>query len=269
MGAQIRLSSRVVLENKTRSLPQLKLLLVFLLLALSLNAKSIARIPEASGVCFVEKLKNLLVVGNDGWIYRLKTNGKIVKKKWLGDYDFEGVDYDKSTNRLLIAVEGSRSLFVVHPKKLKIEKKIKINRVYKDVKLLKKSKTNGLEAVAIDDDGNIYVSNQSKITYKKKLKKNASVIFKIDSISKKTTNIKEIYNHGYIDVSGMTFHNGRLYMTSDKKNLLIQYDLKTNKTISTTKLLKSAQEGICFDDKGNMYIADDDGKILKFKEGRF
>ena len=59
--------------------------------------------------------------------------------------------------------------------------------------------------------------------------------------------------------------DGYLYMLSDKKNLLIKYDLKNNKTIKKIKLPKFAQEGICFDDKKNIYIADDDGRILKYK----
>ena len=54
-------------------------------------------------------------------------------------------------------------------------------------------------------------------------------------------------------------------MLSDRKDLLIKYDLKNNKTVKKIKLPKSSQEGICFDDKNNIFIADDDGQILKYK----
>ncbi len=54
-------------------------------------------------------------------------------------------------------------------------------------------------------------------------------------------------------------------MISDKKNLLIKYDIKNKKTIKKIKLKKSAQEGICFDEKDNIYIADDNGRVLKYK----
>ena len=91
------------------------------------------------------------------------------------------------------------------------------------------------------------------------------MIFKINSIDKKKAKIVKIFNHGYIDIAGMCFHNGYLYMTSDTKNLLIKYDIKKNKTIQKIKLPKSAQEGICFDDKNNIYIADDNGAIIKYK----
>ena len=235
------------------------------ILTLILNAKEIAKIPEASGICFIEQSNSLVVVNDEGWLYEITKKGKILRKVYLGKYDLEGITYDKKNQKLLLAVEAKESILIVNKNSFKIEKEIKIKRSYKKVEVLKKSKGSGLEAIAIDEDGEIYVSNQSKITYKKNLKENASVILRVGNLNKKKTKIKEVYNHGYIDIAGMTFHNGYLYMTSDKKNLLIKYDIKNNKTIAKIKLPKSAQEGICFDNKGNIYIADDNGAILKFK----
>jgi len=231
----------------------------------TLNAKTIAKIPEASGICFVPTTNSLFVVNDEGTLYNIKKNGEIITKKHLGKYDLEGITYDIKNDRLLLAVEGDESILIVNRESLDVEKEIQIKRKFEKVNLLKKSKGSGIEAIAIDENGDIYLSNQSKITYKKKLKKNASVIFRIDSFDKKKTRITEIYNHGYIDIAGMTFHKGYLYMTSDKENLLIKYDIKKNKTIKKIKLKKSAQEGIAFDDEDNIYIADDKGSILKYK----
>ena len=56
-------------------------------------------------------------------------------------------------------------------------------------------------------------------------------------------------------------------MVSDKKSLLIQYDLQLKKVIKKEKLQKKfAQEGITFDNNGNLYIADDKGQILKIEK---
>ncbi|MGB5867541.1 MAG: SdiA-regulated domain-containing protein [Arcobacteraceae bacterium] len=231
----------------------------------SLNAKEIAKVPEASGICYIEKTNMLIVVNDEGWIYKLTTKGDIKRKFYLGDYDLEGITYDSKNDKLLVAVEGKESILVLNRASLELEKEVKIKRKFEGVEVLKKSKKTGLEAIAIDTNGDIYVSNQSKITYDKKLKENASVILKIGSLEKNKTKIKEVINHGYIDIAGMTFHDGYLYMTSDKKNLLIKYDLKNNKTIKKIKLDKSAQEGICFDNDKNIYIADDNGAILKYK----
>lgn len=211
-----------------------------------LNAKVISKIPEASGICFLQESRELIVVNDEGWIYRLKTDGKILEKKYLGDYDFEGVTTYK--NRLLIAVEDKNAIFVVDKKNFKLLKKVKIKK-HKD---LKSSKKHGIEAITVLN-GNIYISQQN------------SAIFKVNGIKNKKAKIKKIYKHGYKDIAGLTSKDGVLYMSSDKKNLLIKYDIKNARTLLKIKLPKSAQEGICFDDKNNIYIADDNGHILKYK----
>lgn len=230
-----------------------------------LNAQIIAKIPEASGICFVPLSNSLFVANDEGTLYNIKKDGTIITKKYLGKYDLEGITYDIKNDKLLLAVEGDESILIVDRESLEVEKEIKIKRKFEKIKLLKKSKGSGIEAIAIDENGDIYLSNQSKITYKKKLEENASVIFKIDVLEKKKTKITEVFNHGYIDIAGLTFHEGYLYMTSDKENLLIKYDLKNNKTIKKIKLSKSAHEGIAFDDENNIYIADDKGRVLKYK----
>ena len=244
-------------------------ILIFLFLStLTLNAKTIAKIPEASGITYVKKSNSLFVANDEGTIYELSKKGKILRKRFLGKYDLEGITYDKKNDKLLLAVEGDESILILDRQSLDFEQEIKIKRKYKKLKLLKKSKKAGIEAIAIDENGDIYLSNQSRITYNKKLKVNASVVFKIDSLDKKKAKITEVFNHGYIDIAGLTFHDGYLYMVSDKKNLLIKYDIKTNTTIKKIKLKKSAQEGVCFDDKNNIYIADDKGRILKYKKDK-
>ena len=218
----------------------------FILFTSILNAESIANIPEASGICFLKDSQELIVVNDEGWIYRLKTNGDILEKRYLGDYDFEGVTTYKG--KLLLAVEDKNAIFVVNKKSFKILKKIKI----KKHKKLKKSKKHGIEAITVLDV-DIYLSHQT------------SGIFKIDGIKHEKARVVELYKHKYKDIAGLTAKDGVLYMTSDKKNLLIKYDIKNDKTLFKVKLPKSAQEGICFDDKENVYIADDNGHVLKYK----
>ncbi len=211
-----------------------------------LNAKTIAHIKEASGICFLQETRELIVVNDEGWIYRLKTDGKIVEKKYLGDYDLEGVaSYE---NNLLVVVEDKNAIFVVHKESLEIIKKVAIKK-HKDIK---KSKKHGLEAIVVMK-GEILLSYQN------------SHLVRIEGIRKKKTKIIQIYKHNYKDIAGLSSKDGILYMSSDKKNLLIKYDIEKAKTLLKVQLPKSAQEGICFDDKNNIYIADDNGQILKYK----
>lgn len=221
-----------------------------------LGASTFAEIPEASGICFLQEAQELIVVNDEGWIYRLSMNGKILEKKYLGAYDLEGVAYEEQTQTLLLAVENTNTVLVLDSKSFLILKEVKIDGFYDGKELLKASEKDGIEDIAVYE-GKIYLSKQA-------YKKRDSLLLEIDFLQNAEAKIVRTYKHDYVDIAGLCFHKGFLYMTSDKKNLLIKYDLKNNKTIQEIKLPKSAQEGIYFDDKNNIYIADDKGKILKY-----
>ncbi len=220
------------------------------------NGASIAKIPEASGICYIEKTKKLIVVNDEGWIYRLSTDGEISQKKYLGKYDLEGVTYDEKEDKLLLAVEGKNSILVLKRKNFKITKEVSIKKKFEKQLILEESK-NGIEAITIID-GDVYVAKQSPLPSSKDY-----VLIRLKNLKKKQVKIKKIYIHSYPDIAGLSFYKNNLYMMSDKKNLLIKYDYKKNKTLQKIKLPSSAQEGICFDDK-HLYIADDNGNVLKY-----
>ncbi|MEA2017948.1 MAG: hypothetical protein U9N59_05830, partial [Campylobacterota bacterium] len=60
------------------------LVLFIFVVVTNVYSKKIVNIPEASGICFIDKTKSIVVVNDEGWIYKLTTNGKIVQKKYLG-----------------------------------------------------------------------------------------------------------------------------------------------------------------------------------------
>jgi len=220
----------------------------------------IAKVPEASGICYSTIRDSLFIANDEGKIYEISKKGKILRDKKIGNYDLEGVACDNDKGVLLFAVEKDDAVLVVSQKRLKIKKKISIKRKFKGIKVLKKDKKHGLEAITIVD-GKIFLSNQS---FNKYPKEDSSVVFQIDNIKGKKAKIVKIINHGYFDIAALTYHNKMLYMISDDKNLLITYNLKENRTINKIVLPKFAQEGICFDNFGMLYIADDNGRILKF-----
>lgn len=227
------------------------------------NIKTIAKVPEASGISYSKDSNTLFVVNDEGTIYELSTKGKILRKKKLGKYDLEGVAVDDKNDLLLLAVEGNDNILVLSKDKLKVKKEISIKRKYKGVKVLKKG-ADGIEGIALYKN-KIYLSNQSKKLYPKD---DSSVIVIVPYNLKKTkVKIENIINHKITDISGLTFYKDILFMISDNNNLLIQYDIKKHKIIKKYKLpRKFAQEGITFDKKGNLYIADDNGKVLKIKK---
>ena len=231
----------------------------------SYQSAEIAKIPEASGICFSKKSHTLFVVEDEGKIYEISTEGKILRQKRLGDLDLEGIACDDAKGELLLAQEGEDDILIVGQKTLNLKKRINIKRKYHDRLILKKDKKHGLEGITLVDDF-ILLSNQSK---KLGVKKDPSVMFKVEKSDKKKVTILELFEHGHIDISGLCYHDNTLFMVSDRENLLLKYDMKNKKVLATAKLPLASQEGIAFDDDGNLYIANDAGSILKYKRKKF
>ncbi len=225
--------------------------------------KVIAKIPEASGISYSYKSNSLFVVNDEGSIYEISKKGKILRERKIGNFDFEGISVDDEKNLLLIALEGDDDILVLNKENFKKITQISIKRKFNGKKILKKG-SNGLEGIALYKN-NIYASNQSDKLYPKN---DSSVIVVIDyNLDIKKQKIKSIIDPKLTDISGITFYNDILYMISDDNNLIVEYDIKKKKTIKRHKLSKKfAQEGITFDNKGKLFIADDNGQILKIKK---
>ncbi len=230
----------------------------------------ILNISEPSGICYSSDSNTLFVACDNGFVYEISKNGDIINKKDFGDlknHDFEGISYDEISGFLFVAVEGSDNVLILDDK-LKRRRTINVNREDSSGRvILGKDKENGLEGIAIDQRGEIYLSNQS---FNRLPASDASVIIQIDPLSE---DIKEVIDPEYLNISGLSFYQDYLYMVSDTKNLLIKYDISNNMVISVTKvkkfdsnLKKAAIEGLAFDNDGNIYFADDKhGKVFKYK----
>ncbi len=224
----------------------------------------IVKIPEASGICYSKKSDSLFVSNDEGTIYQINRNGKILKKERVGDYDLEGVACSKDSKELFLVDEKSDSIIVLNQKTLKIRRIIRVKKKYLGIKIFKPGK-HGMEAITIDDS-DIYISNQSS---KKWPQNHSSVVAILKNRDKRKLAIEAVIDHGFIDVAGLDIYKGDLYMVSDKEDLLIKYDLKKNRVLWSKSLPKFAQEGIAFDNKGFVYFADDNGAVLKYKIDEF
>ena len=213
----------------------------------------IVKIPEASGISYCANTDTLIVVNDEGSYYEINTKGKILQKVKLGKYDLEAVVCEENE---IIFVREDKGIFLLDRETGK-KKKISLDTFYKGKKLKLFDKKEGIEGIA--KVGNIlYLAKQSN-----KKKKSFIAVVKMKPYPSR---IIDVLEHHIADTSGLTYHDGSLYMVSDKKDLLIRYDLDKKKSIQKIKLEKGAWEGIAFDRKGHVYLADDDGRVLKYKK---
>lgn len=232
---------------------------LILLIGLSLIAcgepvgKNIAKIPEASGLAYCQSTDTLIVANDEGSYYEITTKGKILKKVKLGKFDLEGVVCEE---KQIIFVREDKGLLLVD-RTSGTKKKVSVDTFYDGKKLPLFDKKEGLEGIA--KVGNIlYLAKQSK-----KKKKSFIAVVKMKPYPSR---IIDVIEHNIADTAGLTYHNGALYMVSDKKDFLIKYNLDKHKIIQKIKLEKGAWEGIAFDNKGYVYLADDDGRVMKYNK---
>jgi len=212
------------------------------------HSAKIASIPEASGISFCQNSNTLMVANDEGTLYEITPSGAIIMSKKLGDYDLEGVVCEEK--RVILAIEDGALLEV--DRKTLTSKKIKIKGM--NFKFSKKSGIEGITKIK----KKYYLSIQAK-----KEKDSKLLVVKMGENYAK---IVKIINHGIIDSSGMVYHDKKLYIVSDKKEKLYLYNLKKDKIERSVKLPKFAQEGVAFDNDGNIYIADDNGAVMKYKK---
>ena len=233
----------------------LLILIVFLFLPLHAISvgKVIAEIPEASGIAYCSDSDTLIVANDEGTFYEIGTDGKILERTKLGNYDLEGVVCEDS--QMIFAVEN-KGILIVERKRGQNQNVI-LYTDFNGKKLSLFNKKAGIEGIAKNGDI-LYLSKQSK------KKKNAFIA--VVDMAATPFSIIDVIEHGISDTSGLCYHEGYLYMVSDRKDLLVKYDLQKKKKVYKVKLEKGAWEGIAFDDNGFVYFADDDGRVLKYKK---
>jgi outer membrane protein assembly factor BamB len=228
-----------------------------LLLILSLTAcnasitdtHKIADIPEASGISYCENSHTLIVANDEGSFYEITPEGAILSNHKLGKYDLEGVVCDDEI--LTFAVEEG-ALLQVNRKTLKT-KLLKLKGKSKEFKISKKA---GIEGITkIKDE--FYLSIQSKNEKDSKLL--------IVTAGANHAKVTHVIHHGIIDSAGLIYKDKKLYIVSDKKDKLYIYNLKKNKIKKKIKLPKFAQEGVAFGKDNNIFFADDNGAVMKYK----
>jgi len=240
--------------------------------------------PEPSGIVFHPKRKSLFVVGDEGDICEIETDGTpLVMHRHEQIEDFEGITCDPSTGLLYIAIEGKEQIIEVEPKDLRMQREFYINRNFNGNQVMASGK-GGVEGITFVPNilhphgGTFYVSNQNLSLTDKS---DRSAIFELevplkgDSKKDIMANIVRFFSLDVIDITGLHYDkkSGHLFAICDEMDKLLEVTRKGT-VLRSWDLPGNEQGGITFDDKGLMYIAEDTdsavnpGGIYKIKWDR-
>ena len=254
-------------------------LLVGTLIAIGGKPVDIDRVgvEEPSGIVFHAPRGTLFVVGDQGKIYEMKTDGTGIKQRDLAEggwRDLEGVTFNPATGLLYVVVEGEDRILEVDPDKLVILREYEIPRTFKGKTILRAG-GQGTEGIAFVPDathpegGTFFVTNQG---FKDSPPEDASALLRVELPLKTKprgnadAKILDYVRMDVFDLSGLHYDakRKRLFVISDGGNAIMRITPK-GKVLKTERLPGLNQEGIAVDDKGFVYIAQDSGGILRFK----
>lgn len=226
---------------------------------------------EPSGICWHSQRKTLFVVGDEGDICEIKTDGTLIKQKRIRRADFEGITHDPSTGLLYIAVEGEESIIEINPETFEVLREFSLPRTL-DGRTLLAAGAQGIEAITFVPDsghpegGLFCVANQA---FSLTDEQDISAIFQVElplRSNKGTPKLLGYIAPSVIDLSGLYYDHqtGHLFVISDATNTILEYSRERD-LISAYAFPGDNQEGIAVDDDGFMYIAQDSGGIIKLK----
>jgi len=226
---------------------------------------------EPSGICWHSQRESLFVVGDEGDICEIKTDGTLIKQKRIRPADFEGITYDPSSGLLYIAVEGAESIIEINPETFEVMREFSIPRVFHKKTFLK-SGGQGIEAITFVPDcehsegGTFYVANQAlSLTDEHDI----SALFQVELPLRSNHGEPKLIGYfvpGIIDLSGLYYDpkTDHIFVISDATNTILEYSRK-HKILDEYAFPGDNQEGVTADNSGFIYIAQDSGGIIKLK----
>ncbi len=236
-----------------------------------------AQIAEPSGITYHPVRRSLFIADDSGSIHEVNLHGTSIQAKGLNELDIEGITINPQTGLLYAAVEDDETIIELEPETLTIQRQFRIGRYFKGELLLKKGGM-GIEAIAFVPDtshpegGTFWVGNQS---FSLKAKDEPSVVCEVvvplrtQTAAVSDASIINAYKMNFIDISGLAYdpQDDVLVLISDTTNLLVEMN-REGTILSKYLLPGDEQEGVTLDGFGYMYIAQENGTIIKLGDRR-
>ncbi|MFZ2054425.1 MAG: SdiA-regulated domain-containing protein [Candidatus Aminicenantales bacterium] len=229
---------------------------------------------EPSGICYHEARGTLFVVGDEGDVAEIRKDGTpIANYKVKGD--LEAITVVPETGLLYVAVEGDDVILEFDPVRGEVTRRFPINRTFNgDPNFLQKKIDefdNGIESMAFVPDpkhpegGTFYVGNQ----WDPSMIMEVLVPLKSSQAAEAEARIIRVLPFRMNDPAAMYYdpETKLLNVVSDADNILVEITLK-GELVKQYAFLANDQEGLCRDNEGYLYIAQDDGGIIKVKDLR-
>ncbi len=229
---------------------------------------------EPSGIVYHTGRGTLFVVGDEGDICEIATDGSSTKQAHIRDADFEGVTFDPATGLLYVAIEGEERILEIEPESFAVLREFPIGREFEGVEILKPG-GQGVEGITFVPDpahpegGTFYLSNQGFEPFPAE---DPSVIVEVvaplrsSSEKEAPARIVRALHVGVPDIAGFHYDaaTGHLFIVSDGANALFEI-AREGDVLRGWAFPGNNQERIAFDADWNVYIAQDSGGILKLK----
>ena len=221
---------------------------------------------EPSGIVFHRSRGTLFVVGDEGDICELRTDGTLLDRAHIRKTDLEGITTSPVTGKLYAIDEFAPAILEIDPNSLAVSGHISIGLAAAQHN--GENRKRGFEAITLladsvhPADSRLFIANQGRSD------RAAAAVYKLTvplPDSGNSATILQIIEQQTADLSGLHYddRSGLLLLISDAHNTLL---LMTPGGIIATgyALPGENQEGITLDDEGHLYIAEDSGNIVKY-----
>ncbi len=194
-------------------------------------------IPEPSDICYSAHSDTFFVVSDDGILFEIDQDGKIIRSVVENDADFEAVFADET------------NVYAVNERHRKVE-------VFNSISL-KKSKTitvpfgggrnRGYEALTF---------NKSKNSFVLIVEKDPITLFELD-VNFVITNQIDLSKIAR-DIAAASYYDNFLWLLSDEDRTVFKLNPNTYEVLGKWELPLINPEGLAFDKNGNLLITCDD-----------
>jgi uncharacterized protein YjiK len=227
-----------------------------------------AGVKEPSGIAFHRQLGHLFVVGDEGKLAELDHSGNVMKTHKVHG-DLEDLAVHTPSGNLVLLSEKKSDLILYDP--VSGEEK-KSWHLAPETALGQSAidKNQGFEGLAFREDGQAPGGGVFYLTHQRSPGSIVAVAFDPDSQPNGPLGADAIRAQwplkGYKDLTAATWVGGlnRFLVIADSRDELLVLDASGN--IEDVMALPGGgqQEGLCVDDKGDLWVADDRGGLARF-----